>query len=148
MNYSQPRQIDPASDRPDAGKWRYTVKNGDSIWAVGYCSPWVPCPDCKGVAIGQGCLRCEHGVVPADDPCPGHDTKAGAYEHQTQYLLDERMRLDGQLSGEQRPCQICEAWTQGLASVDERSFVLCDEHRTREQVTELFGTVGDSFGTY
>ncbi len=151
MNYSQPRQIDPASDRPDAGKWRYTTMNDGRVWEEGYCSPWVTCPDCEGQSVlgGHECLRCDcKGVILADDPCPGHDTKAGAYEHQTQYVLDKKLRLDGRLVDEQRPCLICREWTQGVAHVEHQSFVLCDVHRTREQVADLFGLVGDSFGTF
>lgn len=159
MNYHQPRQIDPESDAPDAGKWRYTCKNGDNIWAEGYCSPWRGCP--AGCSLGKvmdpqaplspewvDCPECGgKGVVPVENPCPGHDTPEGAYQHQTEYVLAERMSLNGSMPGQQCPCQVCEAWTQGLAEVDGRLFVLCDEHRTREVVTELFGTVGDSFGS-
>ena len=58
MNYHQPRQIEPTADRPDAGKWRYTNMNDGFVWPEGYCAE-----------------------------CPGHDTKEGAYEHQTQYVL-------------------------------------------------------------
>ena len=121
MNYHQPRQVDPNADRPDAGKWRYTNMNDGRVWAEGYCAE-----------------------------CPGHDTKDGAYEHQTQYVLDRVMRLDGQDPHVKRQCAVegCEEWTHGFADVDMSVFFLCDEHRNRETVAALYGSVGDSFGSW
>ena len=122
MNYHQPRQIDPKADRPDAGKWHYTNMNDGRVWPEGYCA--------------QG--------------CPGHDTKEGAYEHQTQYVLDNA-RYDGTDSQSKRQCQAegCDEWTQHFAEVGMASiFFLCDQHRNREVVAKLYGTVGDSFGSW
>lgn len=201
MNYYQPRQVDPTADRPDAGKWRYTCMNDGRVWPVGNCSPYRTCTACHGASVVRGpeysCEGCGgKGYITVDDPCPGHDTPSGAYQHQTQYLLDNEMDLTRALSDQQRrcvakvshlvtdhdcltcvamaqanqgafpchrchafhmgpcattdpeDCRPCDAWTQGLADVGGTTFVLCDQHRTREIVTELFGTVGDSFGTY
>ena len=122
MNYHQPRQIDPVSDRPDAGRWRYTCMNDGKVWAEGYCA----------------------------EGCPGHDTKDGAYEHQTAYVLDHAW-LDGQMKNQQKRCEAegCGEWTQGFAEVDHASiFHLCDQHRTREVVAAIYGSVGDSFGSW
>ncbi len=120
MNYHQPRQVDPTADRPDAGKWLYTNMN-IRVWPEGYCA----------------------------EGCDGHDTKEGAYAHQTQYVLD-KMRLDGQYADVQRRCikEDCGVWTDRFAEVEMRTFDLCDEHRTRKVVTELYGSVGDSYGSW
>lgn len=122
MNYHEPRQVNPDSGRPDAGKWRYTNMNDGRIWPEGYCA----------------------------EGCPGHDTKDGAYEHQTQYMLDHA-RYDGRMGDVRRKCEAegCEEWTDAFAQVGHlQMFVLCDEHRTRGVVAGLYGTCGDSFGSW
>lgn len=137
MNYDEARQIDPHTDRPDAGKWRYTTANRRSgTYAIGYCAE-----------------------------CPGHDTPEEAYEHQTLYLLDNRLRLDGQYADTQYRCEAdvptgginisglfvgpptgtkkCGKWTDRFAMVDNgTSWSLCDSHRTRGVAERLFGTAG------
>ncbi|MCI0347060.1 MAG: hypothetical protein L0221_16730 [Chloroflexi bacterium] len=130
MNYYEARQVDPKSDRPDAGKWRYTVRNDDQVWAVGYCTA-----------------------------CPGHDDREGAYQHQTEYLLAERLKLDGQWDGTQFRCVApvradgaespCGEWTDRFAEVGHWwTGNLCDRHRTRDVVAELFGTAGDVISSH
>lgn len=122
MNYHQPRQVSPSADRPDAGKWRYTYmnENDGAVWPEGYCAE-----------------------------CPGHDTKEGAYEHQTQYVLDNA-RYDGKDIRAKRQCRAegCDEWTQYFAEVDDAIFTLCDAHRNRETLALLYGSVGDSFGSW
>lgn len=86
--------------------------------------------------------------------CPGHDTKEGAYEHQTQYMIDHAS-FDGQWAETQYRCQAdvppdnekCGQWTDRFASVGNRTYNLCDVHRTRETVMALYDSVGDSFGS-
>lgn len=120
MNYYQPRQV-VEPDRPDTGKWRYTSMNDGAVWAVGYCR----------------------------EDCPGHDTPEEAYQHQTAYLLDRRLKLDGQWDTQHRCAyEGCGEWTDRFAEVWHRPFDLCDQHRTREIVAELFGTVGDVISSY
>lgn len=140
------------SDGPYAGKWHYTVMNDGVIWAEGYCSRYRECPDCRGRSMfspnpADACPTCEnHGVIEVE-PCPGHDTPEEACEHMTQYLLENRLRLDGQYADTQYHCEVCQAWTDRFAEVDGHPYTLCDEHRTREIVTGLFGTVGSSIAT-
>ena len=60
-------------------------------------------------------------------------------------------RLDGQMKNQQKRCEAegCGEWTQGFAEVDHASiFHLCDQHRTREVVAAIYGSVGDSFGSW
>lgn len=151
MNYYQPRQVDPESDRPDAGKWRYTKMNDGKVWAVGYCA----------------------------EGCEGHDTPEGAYEHQTQFVLDHEIRLDVRINDQQLRCVAptnrrfvpadkllaggvitgadareaevvkCGEWTGTVAEAGMlRQWPLCDEHRNREVVAKLLGTVGDEISSW
>lgn len=122
MNYYSARQVDPNTDRPDAGKWRYTRRNDGRIWPVGYCTD-----------------------------CPGHDTREEAYEHQTAYLLDH-IFFDGELVDTKHPCAVdgCQEWTDRFAEVDRpgRMFMLCDQHRNRDTVAALFGGAGNSISSW
>lgn len=120
MRYETAARVDPASDGPDAGRWRYVSMNpGVGGHPIGYCA--------------QG--------------CPGHETREGAYEHQTEYVLDHLR--EWAMSDQQLRCEVdgCDEWAQGgLRAPDGyHAWVLCDEHRHREAVAELLGTVGDSW---
>src|ERR1043166_3121370 len=132
MNYYQPREI-AGPDGKGTGRWHYSVRNDDWIRPVGYCA----------------------------DGCRGHETREGAYEHQTAYMLDHELRLDGNYDGVQCPCeaviesgarvgQKCEAWTSSFAEVGRpgRRFSLCDLHRNRDVVAKLYGSVGDSISSW
>lgn len=141
MNYYQARQVSADAEREDAGRWRYTCMNDGQIWAVGYCAD-----------------------------CPGHDTPEEANEHQTQYVLDHRLRLDGTWSDSQHRCEafipiggvnisglltsppsgqrLCGKWTDRFADCDHRTFNLCDRHRNREMVARLLGTIGSSVSSW
>lgn len=123
MNYDGPRQI---ADGPSAGKWHYTTKNRRTgTHSIGYCR----------------------------ESCPGHDTAEEACEHQTRYSLDRELRLDGRRQNQVLRCEArsigdedaCGAYTEHFAQVGEWIiYTLCDQHRTREVVADLLGTVGES----
>lgn len=102
----------------DGSGWHYTTKNRRTgIHAIGYCA--------------------EHGP---------HATEGEARECYTRYLMTERVRLDSTL-GDYNPCRAdgCDVLTNRAAVVDGWHYYrLCGEHRTREQVAALFGTVGNS----
>jgi hypothetical protein len=118
MNYLKARQLKNADGT--GGKWHYTSENDGNIHAIGYCA--------------QG--------------CPGHDTAEEACAHYRAYLLEQRARFDGALHGEQRPCAVCGAWTQGVVSIDGwHTYVLCDDHRTPEHLEKIYPPVGESWGS-
>lgn len=135
MNYYLPRQVDPKAERPDAGKWRYTCMNDGKVWPVGYCTD-----------------------------CPGHETEQEARQHYTDYELNETLNLDGEYADQQLRCEArlslglagpdapkCGAWTNRFASLGPGrmvSFTLCDKHRNRENVADLYGTVGNIASSY
>ena len=143
VNHLRARQIDPSVDRPDAGKWRFTSAHlHGHPYPIGYCSPIEICP--AGCTLGKvwrpgvdeiDCERCGgRGVISAAHPCQGHDTPEEACEHYRQYLLFERTRF-GEMTDEQRRCQVCRAWTQGIAEVGGLfSIVVCDDHRNLDSV--------------
>jgi hypothetical protein len=122
VNYYAAREI-ADSDGVGTGLYRYTCYNRRiGTFAVGYCA--------------QG--------------CPGHPTKEDACEHQKQYLLDTTLRLDNQMAGMQQQCIVdgCGEWTQKYALVDHTTqYVLCDEHRTREEVAARF-SVGETWSSF
>lgn len=115
MNYYDARQVKD-------GGWRYSCRNDDKTWTVGYCT--------------------DHDA---------HPTKDEAYECYTRYLLDERLELDGTYADVRRRCQApdCEEWTDRFAQVDNlRMWSLCDQHRSKDVVADLFGTVGASASSW
>lgn len=70
MNHDAPRQIADSQGNP-TGKWRYTRRNDNQIWAIGFCA----------------------------DDCPGHDTPEEACEHHKEYLLSG-MKIRGPKTSE------------------------------------------------
>ena len=119
-----------ALQRETDSKWDYTRRNDGVIHAIGYCSG------------GDRHEKCHEG---------GHETKEEAQDCYKEYLLDNELRLEGhELANSKRLCECdgCVVWTSKMAPISPtRSFVLCDEHRTREVVSGLF-SVGESMGSY
>lgn len=107
MNYYAPREIaDPAGN--GVGTWRYTVRNDDRIWPVGYC---------------------------AEQMCR-HATPEEAREHYRQWELDHRRAVEVAWPG--NACRICGALaTKGFTTNGYSVYLLCDEHRTREHLDSL-----------
>jgi len=111
VNYDQPRQL------ADGSGWHYTTRNDDRIHAIGYC--WS-----------------DHKDKP-------HATEEEARRCYRDYELNERLRLDVAV-GHWNPCQVpsgCGTLTNREAAIwpDGPSWLLCDEHRTKEVVSELYG---------
>lgn len=67
MNYRQARQVDPAADREDAGKWRWTCMNDGRVWPEGPCA----------------------------EGCPGHDTAEEACQHYVEGVIAQGIRWTG-----------------------------------------------------
>jgi hypothetical protein len=119
VNYDQPREM-KGSDGEPTGRWHYTRMNDGRIWATGYCA--------------QG--------------CPGHDDKAGAYELQRQYELDNARY--GIVWGEWNPCQVCgeltnQGATWGLGNLSHAR--LCPAHQDRQHL-DPFVTAGDAISSF
>lgn len=104
------------------GGWRYSCMNDDRIWTVGSCAEHEP-----------------------------HATQDEAYECYTRYLLDNRLTLDGTISNTQHRCAHadCDEWTDRYAQIDNsQTWSLCDQHRTKDVVAELLGTVGAAVSSW
>lgn len=151
MNYYAARQ------RADTLRWDYTRRNDNHIHAIGYCRGWEE-PDEEalvaqfGEHTGKMISQAREDARPYKDRyhTGGHETKEEACECYKRYLLDQRVRLDaGETKDTQHRCEVdgCEAWTQKQASVDHRTFLLCDDHRNMETLEKLFN-VGEMWSSY
>lgn len=144
MNHDKARQVDPTSDREDAGKWRYTSANNGKARVTGGCVVFGPCEVCKD-DHETFCDTCWNSRLAVVGTCPGHDTAEEANAHHKTYMLDNRLELDRKMSNQMLKCQICKEYTEGMAYVGEwEMYILCDEHRTREVVEGLY-QVGESW---
>lgn len=97
------------------GKWHYTCRNDDRIWPVGYCA----------------------------DGCPGHDTEAEAFAHQTEWERDHITFCEYGIQGEWHECGIdgCTELTRtmaewGTGGATPKLYV-CAAHATRETIAPL-----------
>jgi hypothetical protein len=104
MNYRQARQVDPATSRPDAGKWRWTCMNDGVIWADGACAD-----------------------------CAGHDTPEEACEHERQRRVGQ-MAFSPLNPDEHRykpgRCQVgtCANVATHRAQIPNQTWRVCGEH--------------------
>ena len=109
MNYLQAREAKGENGK-GSGLWRFTQRNDNQIWAIGYCA----------------------------EDCAGHDTAEGAERHWYDYEMDHA-RYDVAFSGAQYPCVVCQAWTAMGARLPDgyETHVLCDEHRNRAGLDQI-----------
>lgn len=151
MNYYE------ALQRETDKRWDYTQRRDGRTWPIGYCRGWDESPredllEQYGEDRGEMIHRAQEERRPhqARYHENGHETSEEACECYKSYLLDQHVRLDGaQTVDTQHRCEVdgCDEWTQKLASVEHRSFHLCDGHRNLETLRELV-VVGKSFGSY
>jgi hypothetical protein len=141
MTYYGPRQVQAT------GKWHYTSMNDGHVHAVGDCSPWESCPDCKEFGLWseeqRACTTCNgRGLVERENPCPGHETEEEACEHYRQHLIDDS-RYDFQMKPA-HACAVCGEMTEMLAGVAYHSIQvwLCDKHRNRENLEITMPALG------
>lgn len=143
MNYYAARQ------RQSDSRWDFTCRNDDRIWPVGYCGGWAEWTDADEARI-PGLQRAQEKLLPFKPHFheDGHETAEQACGCYRRYLLDTRTRYDLSHPEYQRKCAKCGAWTEAAAEVDHTIFDLCDEHRTREVLEELFDKVGTITSSY
>lgn len=153
MNYEGPRQVDPAADRPDAGKWRWTTSNRRSgTYPTGACSEWETCEKCGGLS---GILRpdvqcdCGNGARRKAEPCPGHDTEQGAIEHQHEYLIAHARFRTMDNPNALYKCQAagCGTFTAGVLEIEGDGYFMktvCPEHQTPEIARQLIPPISSS----
>lgn len=135
-------QYKAAQQRKADGRWDYTSGGAPT----GYChAPNDPAEyERLGIHVSEHELQLWEQFKDKYHT-DGHATADEACECYKQFLLDNRLHLDNKQENQQSRCQVCKEFTQGLATVGPyRMFILCDEHRTRETVTELL-KVGESW---
>lgn len=145
MNYDKARQ------RKDLN-WDYTTANDGFIRPIGYCAGWnwseAFDPD-HDWAWGNA----DHWQADKNDAetfkhkyhTNGHTTQQEARDCYKEFELDNSLRLDRVTSSTMHKCQVCETWTQRLATIGPWiSYHLCDNHCNRENVAKLY-SVGESW---
>lgn len=133
------------------------------IAPVAYCSPFAPCPECRGACrpdvIGVSrrfamripeCNFCRNrGTVWAQGACRGHPDEATACEHYRQYVVDTATSvLAGKPSGV--PCDVagCGEPSAGFAVTTvhfpEPAFRMfaCGAHLNKQAFAKLLPLVG------
>ncbi len=122
-----------------------TVSSDDEGWchAIGYCAGWrnlVTDEDYQKAYSWAGKemlknFRADHEkLLPFKDKYhkTGHATAAEAEACYEEYEFEHELRFF-QLKDEQRKCEVCETWTQGVAELGECTwFHLCPEHANVE----------------
>jgi hypothetical protein len=152
MNYYQARELQ--KDGKGIGLWHYTCMNDHRIWAVGHCSSWEVCPDCKethapGVRHDPPhCARCkDEGILKKENPCPGHKTPEEAEEHYRQYLIDSaEIRGPKKEEWPKEKCDVkgCNEEAKYLGIVTGRMMdkQLCEKHANKETMAILIERPG------
>lgn len=144
MNYYDARERKTASGNP-SGRWDYTCMNDGQIWPVGYCRAFSEPSEIMLISESE---RERLRSFAHKHHIDGHDTADEARECYRQYLLDQRLNLHNYETESQHKCVVCGAWTGAFAEVNHQIFVLCDEHRTREQVDKLLSAPGYIISSY
>ena len=143
------------------GKWFYanegrSRKTGEYGWTPsGACSARMACPACKAAdrsPLTLECAACEtcngEYMIANPSPCPGHDTKEEAYEHERQRMLATvrfNPDLENPRSAHRCKADGCSTLTSGSARIGSWFHPhLCADHRNMETVDKLFH-VGESW---
>jgi hypothetical protein len=105
MNYAQARQ------RESDGRWDWTVRNDDRIWASGPCA----------------------------DHADGHATAEEAERHYWEWEHDPTTYHVGEYAGAQHECLACKTWTSSYVRLRDgyTTFVLCPDHQDRASVDQV-----------
>jgi len=155
VNYEQPRQVDPKSNSPDAGKWRWTNMRDKKVWASGGCLSKVgeeACPGCGGKSEESPnvvCIDCgSSGKRGKYEPCPGHDTPEEAAQHNWEWEIDH-FRLNAGKWVDPTRCQgpKCGRFATAFAKVPgdvAGGYTLCPRHMNTETLRLIHPVSGGS----
>lgn len=130
-----------AKQREGDKRWDYTCSQDDQSWAVGYCAGWdeesnVDDPDL--VDLIEEHLK-KLRPFQARYHTKGHETKAEALDCYRDYLINHKV-LWLTDEGVKRRCDAneCDNWTHNYAKANGRVLKLCDKHRNKETLREVF----------
>jgi hypothetical protein len=125
-----------------------TVSSDDEGWChpIGYCAGWKDLSDEEYKKTfswaGEEMIarfKADHEKLrpfQAKYHDDGHETREQAAACYREYEFDNELHFH-ELRDEQRKCAVCDAWTQGYASLGEfHRFYLCDAHKNREGVEQ------------
>ena len=129
MRYYSPRQ------RISDQKWEYACGSHPT----GYCAPYKTLDPALHFPESVYDKMQETAHKHHTD---GHDTKEEACLCYRNYLLDHHLRFD-KMSNQQLRCEVCKEYTEGYAQIEYKMIVLCDKHRNRESVEEIFKTAAE-----
>ena len=104
-----------------AAKYFYARKRGDGLWEF-VCQ-------CAGSEFAVGYCRCHREA---------HATEQEARACYRHWILDHQLHLEGRSEGRLFPCVVCGRPTDRFAQVSFWSRSLCDAHRNRARVEELY----------
>lgn len=146
MNYYDAREL-------KSGGFHYTCRNDDRIWGVGYDGKFQTCPDCGGQSAhltDASCGRCSQKGYIEVTPHPPHATKDEAYACATQFVLDTaRFDQNVDTSHSVPRCEYpdCSVLVEDGGAVSygfgiSGLKVLCPDHRNRESLAEIIGSMG------
>lgn len=140
MNHLAARQRD--KDK----RWDYTCKTSHGlIYPIGYCMPYnIIDPDKEGSTLiaseeYKQKVRDNKDLYHSD----GHETEEEAQQCYKNYLLDEA-RYNSHMIDQMLRCEICREFTDLVVHVDNRTFILCEEHNNREGLNSVLN-VGESW---
>lgn len=138
MNYYEARQ------RRADGRWDFTVLNDGNIRSCGYCTPWEEILRGRQRVVEMGLPTNPHHDALVDGfkgkfHGTGHETPEEAAECYKEYVLDIRTNYTAG-TRVPHPCEAkdCKEHTSLGANADGRVFWLCNAHRNRETVADLF----------
>jgi len=107
--------------------------------AAGYCQGWRDWSEDEREDLGYSEEYFERLEAHKDKfHEDGHETAEEACECYRQFLLDVELDLSAFMPDTMKRCEVCQEFTQGLARIGDVEFVLCDSHRNRDRVEELF----------
>jgi hypothetical protein len=138
MNYYKARQ------RESDQRWDYTCSNKRTgCYPVGYCHEWRDWSEnLKNSKEYEKYLQFKH-----KHHSDGHATAEESEGCYKEYLIDHRLNLDMKFNNMQRKCEVCQSYTESFAEIDGISIVLCNEHRSLEEVKKRF-QVHESWSSY
>lgn len=129
-----------ALKRKSDGKYEFTCRNDNHIWAIGYCGGWKEYAEEDFTRV-TGLKEWVGRNVHLKDKfhTSGHNTIEEAVECYRQYALDVYLVLPvkDEAGGK---CVLCNESTQLAAEIPPlyRFWYLCPKHLTRQQVEKLF----------
>ena len=140
-----------ARQQTDGYRWEFVVDDDGLIYSVGYCSG---APDFDDPALieslgGKGSeayrwyrFRVEPWISRYHKN--GHDSKDEACACFRMYLLDYHTDFSVEL-GQMCECMICAQPTHLGAMVYGQAYVLCDQHRNRDELNGLMPVLLELF---